>query len=597
MEDPVTAAAAIIEARLPAALEALYPLNTTPSREDDGVDEAMSEADTGAAADNPEQARIYHIPDGHSRPYWARSLRAERFSDVASGLLYRPVITRTLLNDIESCFGKPVKPGIMVKGPQGIGKSHTLVNLCMLLESYPKYHVTFFPDCDEWESIGDFVRVVFASFSITLNIADRVQIYNAMTNVARTIDLLGIIEEMLQQRNIKWIFIFDQVNAIFARPEYNQIKDVHKLPFPYNLMGRLMTPNRIMSIICASANNEISHREGHEGFRDFHHDIKLEDDEATMLFPHIPQRRVAKALEETGAIPLQMYRLIVEAKTNEDDYRRTEFDSVVNSADKLKEQLQDGPYRHFVAGIIQTLLKSPTTTPIFDRKHFVDNPVGDKHCYEPLFPLVEEVYMEIFWDNVMAHIEKHEEELLQVCKNPDVDQGSRGRHFELIVIRRCMKGPFDVPVNDDESGQQATIPSNVKLFSGKTLPSSSKFVGLGGVMVPYDPNFPAVDILWYTGTTRLIGVQVHVSNHENTVNSFEGLCRGAKLDDYFDSIEMWYLSPTTVAADKVRGFCGKHDCRKTKSSSKEWSIDVKAQTINDVSCLQDLPWSHPSNRG
>ena len=58
MEDPVTAAVTIIEARLPAALEALYPINIT--------------APTGAAADNPEQPRIYHIPNDHSSPdYWS----------------------------------------------------------------------------------------------------------------------------------------------------------------------------------------------------------------------------------------------------------------------------------------------------------------------------------------------------------------------------------------------------------------------------------------------------------------------------------------------------------------------------------------------
>ena len=85
MEDPVIAAAAIIQARLPAAVEALYPIKTTPSREDDGVDAAMSEADTGAAADSLEQARIYHIPNDHSRPYWARSLRTERFSVIVIG--------------------------------------------------------------------------------------------------------------------------------------------------------------------------------------------------------------------------------------------------------------------------------------------------------------------------------------------------------------------------------------------------------------------------------------------------------------------------------------------------------------------------------
>ena len=76
-----------------------------------------------------------------------------------------------------------------------------------------------------------------------------------MITPARTIGLLGVIGDMLQMPYLRG------QNATKSRT-------VHKLPFPYNLMGRLMTPNRFMSIICASANNEISHRERYYGFRD-----------------------------------------------------------------------------------------------------------------------------------------------------------------------------------------------------------------------------------------------------------------------------------------------------------------------------------------
>ncbi len=162
-------------------------------------------------------------------------------------------------------------------------------------------------------------------------------------------------------------------------------------------MGRVAKENRIFSIICALSNIEISHRDGHEDFHDFHHRIKLNLNEAIKLFPgYRVENILSKALEDTGGIALQMHQLIVENKFNEDNHRRKTFDAITESVYKLKrQQEQDRTSDNFAEGIIQTLLKSPTTTPFSDKKYFVDNPAGYKHFYEPLFPLVEEVYIQL----------------------------------------------------------------------------------------------------------------------------------------------------------------------------------------------------------
>ena len=90
----------------------------------------------------------------------------------------------------------------MVQGPQGIGNSHTLINLSILLESCPKYHVTFLPDCRAWDDIRDFADVVFASFGIALEAYQKFAIESAMADEIATRLLLGIIDDYLKQRSI-----------------------------------------------------------------------------------------------------------------------------------------------------------------------------------------------------------------------------------------------------------------------------------------------------------------------------------------------------------------------------------------------------------
>eukprot|EP00978_Attheya_sp_CCMP212_P039746 scaffold209758_cov40-Attheya_sp.AAC.1 len=101
---------------------------------------------------------------------WIQKVRGERFGQtMEGGILYRPYITDQLVGRVEAALGKVLPNGIMVKGPQGIGKSHSLVNLVRKLEqeSDGKYLVTFVPDCEKWDTLHDLYASICSSFGAT----------------------------------------------------------------------------------------------------------------------------------------------------------------------------------------------------------------------------------------------------------------------------------------------------------------------------------------------------------------------------------------------------------------------------------------------
>jgi hypothetical protein len=190
----------------------------------------------------------------------------------------------------------------------------------------------------------------------------------------------------------------------------------------------------------------------------------------------------------------------------------------------------------------------------------------------------------------MKFVHENEQSLLAVCANQSVDQGSRGRHFELIVIQRCQRGPFTI------SGEAATISHNLRRIEGKVLPDDYGPNNNDGLLVPRDPNFKTIDMVWKIGT-RVIGVQVHISTHKDTVTAFEGLCKQAGWHKRFVTIEMWFLGPTEEAKSLMAGFVGTHRCRTTRNSNEEWTIKVSAKTIGNISCLSNLHLGQSWGRG
>lgn len=117
-----------------------------------------------------EIARRYLVQEvfGAETPYWQHRTRSDRFAEsLSAGILYRPEITSQICAIISQQLDPVVTKaatGLMVKGPQGVGKSHSLVNVLRKLESSGEYHVTLFPDCEFWETASDFVTTVCGSF-------------------------------------------------------------------------------------------------------------------------------------------------------------------------------------------------------------------------------------------------------------------------------------------------------------------------------------------------------------------------------------------------------------------------------------------------
>ncbi len=72
---------------------------------------------------------------------------------------------------VETCLAENGHQGLMIKGPQGIGKSHSIVNLvCQLLyHSNCKYVVTFIPNFALWTNVYDLFKSICASFGSTLD--------------------------------------------------------------------------------------------------------------------------------------------------------------------------------------------------------------------------------------------------------------------------------------------------------------------------------------------------------------------------------------------------------------------------------------------
>ena len=112
---------------------------------------------------------VYDIEENfvpEDRP-WFKDLLRPRFSQgQSSRVLYRPNSVIGLLNKLDEVLNDRIKGGIMVKGPQEIGKSFSLVNLVLQVMSTGKYLVTFISDCNNWKDTSYFYDMICASLRI-----------------------------------------------------------------------------------------------------------------------------------------------------------------------------------------------------------------------------------------------------------------------------------------------------------------------------------------------------------------------------------------------------------------------------------------------
>ena len=211
--------------------------------------------------------------------YWMKDVQQERFDDGESrGILYRPKIVKEMMKVVDDTFNKNRRGGIMIKGPHGIGKSHSLVNLVRTLQydSSCKYLVTFIPDCDRWECVGDLYTAICSSFGTTLTAlmwqigSDLDEQLVSLNNFVKAIDLI------LRRMDRRWVLVFDQVNRLFYRPVLDKADDLGTLPFPFSAINNIMKRGRrIVSIISASTDNEVAYKARRQGIEGLSSTITL----------------------------------------------------------------------------------------------------------------------------------------------------------------------------------------------------------------------------------------------------------------------------------------------------------------------------------
>jgi hypothetical protein len=98
-------------------------------------------------------------------------------------------------------------------------------------------------------------------------------------NLEQFNSVVNAIANKLASNGKYWVFVFDQVNKLFSREGKSSIGE---LPFPYDMISFIRKPGCVISILSASANNEIS--DNHESFIEYPHPIEMTANELLTVF-------------------------------------------------------------------------------------------------------------------------------------------------------------------------------------------------------------------------------------------------------------------------------------------------------------------------
>jgi len=363
---------------------------------------------------------------------------------------------------------------------------------------------------------------------------------------------------------------------LFARPELKKSVDLGTLPFPFSVINGIMKGDRIVSIVSASANNEIAYKERHQGFEEYIHPCKMDLGEICAAFKGVATRKDHKRiLEVTGGVPWQVKKLI-SSKFSFDDYEEAELCTILSSLKRLKLEKPGSTFQDITSSAVACVLSTKGDEIEYDRKYSISGKGKKANDYEPLFPGVIVAYRRYFWNKILVYVHTHEKQLLKVCANHGLTNSACGQIFELLVISRCSRN-----ANVTWDGFLLKKCSLIETFCSNTLP---EVMVEDGMYVPRNCNFPAIDLIWKHGKS-VCGVQVHTSDHHDVLKVFRAMCVEANWGAAFDEIHLLYLSPDKATANSAQKFI-----TKTQDKIPEIQVSVAALCISSIPCLNTLQW-------
>jgi hypothetical protein len=515
----------------------------------------------------PADGATYEIEKAFGRRQaWYEELATGRFLATAggSGVLYRETIVDGLLKEIGVAFSAKLKCGVIVNGPHGVGKSHSLVNLVLKLQASGDYLVTFVPDCQQWEGATYLLRMICDSFGTTLEDVKPPKVAEAHGDyfLEQFNSIVGAIANKLAEREKKWVFVFDQINKLFPKTGKSTISGFQ---FPYNMISKIRKPGHVISILSASANNEIADTGTEEGFLEFPHPIEMTDDELMAVFTE----DYRKAEKSASGHPYYV-RLFLDM--GELAFLEKVYMDVRTSLVKLEEDHPANWPLVLEAVIFCVLGLRRSMAYPYDKKFIVPVDSSGRVHFIPVFPAVLDAYRAFYWNDIMKHVEEQETMYLTVCSISETTADTRGRLFEAIAIQRIKSRGLILRDALGRQGQEVEVKVQVKQgvfsrFPGSALPNIADVID-DTLYVPDSCNFPAIDFFARTGST-LVAFQVHVSKHKDVVSTLLGMCRSAGwFNDKSNIVALIYLSPNAKSKEHSARLVlpGTADCMGTRGS-------------------------------
>jgi hypothetical protein len=524
-----------------------------------------------------------------TEPYWYEYLRGCRFDGIQTkGLLYRPQIVNEIIqciqHNLQADFGK----GLFVKGPQNIGKSFSLVNTVIHLESTGDYLVTFIPDCDKWDDAYYLVESIFKSFGTN---ADELGFTEYLLNenkvcVEKIIKEIDSILATLDGGK-KWIFVFDQINCKFANTGMEKYNKISRLPYPFKIMYSVMKSKRITSVISASANNEASYKENHEGFVSYNHKHQMERYEVEETFSDILHRsNIDIILKLTSGVPGYVDLFLNECNGCVLQFEIEISSQVRNSFVALQIAAQlSWEWDAIKETIFASLLGIATPSGSFyDKKYFSQENVGPFHFrYHALIPAIAEFCKIHFFEDLMTCVRQKEAELLIVCKQLETPNSVRGFLFERIVINRFLANGICFSPNNTTSSFELTANEAMQFkLTEATFPFPNTIVE-DGVYIPNSEIFPTIDVILKKENT-IVGVQIHTSAKGlKVIDDFAKRSSDAGWLKSFDVVYLLFLSPSKDTTAKMQKLI-------IENTTSTRNFSLIALDISSIQGLEDLLW-------
>jgi hypothetical protein len=180
------------------------------------------------------------------------------------------------------------------------------------LMSSGNFLVTYIPNCENWDTAKYLVDIICASFGADFDELKHL-FFNQENNVGGDFledvfpDFIIAINEVLMLKGKKWVFIFDEIDCLFAKnPTADDIED---LPFPYNMMKHLMYGVQIIPIITTSKMDEDIEKERYQGFEVYNHKPSMTQDEVQKAF-NVSNDILEEIQQWSGNVPLYVHEFL-----------------------------------------------------------------------------------------------------------------------------------------------------------------------------------------------------------------------------------------------------------------------------------------------